>query len=128
MAMSPGQTVVARTLGIPRRSFLGAIAGFVVAPLAAFGRIATAGPPAPIRALCGHLRVPGGFATAIYREWRRGDAARCTLCPPGRCCAVDDRCLVQVGAFVPREQARGFDSSAIAWQPEASVAANRHVR
>ena len=42
----------------------------------------------------------GRTVTGILRQWKPGDAARCRLCPVGRCGAHNDVCLVLVSGVV----------------------------
>jgi hypothetical protein len=66
--------------------------------------------PRPTRTKVSHYRSAEGEAvTAIARMWAPGQSGpqgRCRLCR--NCTARDDSCLIQVGVFVPREDAELF--------------------
>jgi hypothetical protein len=62
--------------------------------------------PHPLCTDVAHARAAAGPVTAIMRDWRPGDAARCRLCPRARCSAAGrDHCLVVVNLYVPHDAA-----------------------
>lgn len=76
--------------------------------------------PEATRAWVSHYRIGGSVITAIFRQWRPGEAARCRLCPLGRCVAQRDGCLVQVDGVVSPESARTFSAVGRRWQDDGS--------
>ena len=62
--------------------------------------------PFPADTRVSRLRVGTRIATAIYRTWRPGDAARCRLCR--RCTARDNGCLILTDVAVSDDSAPLF--------------------
>lgn len=70
--------------------------------------------PVPIRTRAVRHQTPSGdWVTTIDRTWRDGDAARCTLCPAGTCCAEGDQCLMTIDGFVGPERTSLFSPAAV---------------
>lgn len=74
--------------------------------------------PRPIITQVTRLDVGCCVVTAITRRWDGDDAARCGLCPAGRCTAYRGSCTVLVDRDVPIHEAKTFDASGVGavWQ------------
>jgi hypothetical protein len=62
--------------------------------------------PRPIQTLVVCMDVGGGTVTGIARVWKKGDPARCRLCP--ECAAADDVCMLMVNKPVAEADAPLF--------------------
>lgn len=92
-----------------RRSLLTLIPAPLLARFAP-DAVPAVGDPVPARTFAVRRRAGNGWVTAIFRQWNKGDAARCNLCPRERCCAEGDACLIAVGELVPVGKAAGFST------------------
>jgi hypothetical protein len=77
------------------------------------------GQPEPLLAFVSQTQHATGWTTAVARVWEHGAAARCRLCPAGRCTAVADVCLVAVNRFVGDDEAVMLDLSGATWPDDA---------
>lgn len=75
--------------------------------------------PYPVSCWVNH---PVANATAIYREWPKGQAERCRLCPPADCCRDGDQCMVGFPRYIPRQEAPLYSPAAGLGGPDEAMA------